>query len=172
MSMRFDMMSCLQEFSVIDILIPRIQAASSAGHTDHITLDNTLPGSQYLAPSYDLRKDKNADSTKKSKARFRKNCLFQKFTRNSFAMTISSGTLKVKRHPAKADKKGRRFFVCKSCLIRTKLNSGYEIPVIGYGTFGGPSAPEQVYEGSKIALEVGYRHFDTAYVCKFCRKRR
>ena len=38
---------------------------------------------------------------------------------------------------------------------------------MGYGTFGGPHAPEQVYQGSKYALEVGYRHFDTAYLCKY-----
>ncbi|KAI9492369.1 NADP-dependent oxidoreductase domain-containing protein [Zychaea mexicana] len=45
-----------------------------------------------------------------------------------------------------------------------KLNSGYSLPLVGYGTFGGPDAPEQVYAGSKLALEAGYRHFDTAYL--------
>ncbi|KAI9488666.1 NADP-dependent oxidoreductase domain-containing protein [Zychaea mexicana] len=45
-----------------------------------------------------------------------------------------------------------------------KLNSGYDFPAIGYGTFGGPHAPEQVYHGTKHALEAGYRHIDTAYV--------
>ncbi|KAI8079099.1 NADP-dependent oxidoreductase domain-containing protein [Gilbertella persicaria] len=44
-----------------------------------------------------------------------------------------------------------------------KLNSGYDFPLIGFGTFGGHDAPEQVYEASKCALEKGYRHFDTAY---------
>jgi diketogulonate reductase-like aldo/keto reductase len=38
--------------------------------------------------------------------------------------------------------------------------------MIGYGTFGGNDAPEQVYNAAKTALEVGYRHFDTAYICK------
>lgn len=51
----------------------------------------------------------------------------------------------------------------------TKLNSGYEIPLIGYGTFGGNDAPEQVYNAAKAALDAGYRHFDTAYICKFKR---
>ena len=50
-----------------------------------------------------------------------------------------------------------------STIPVTKLNSGYELPVIGYGTYGGPNAPQEVYEGSKVALELGYRHFDTAY---------
>lgn len=38
--------------------------------------------------------------------------------------------------------------------------------MIGYGTFGGADAPELVYKAAKVALEVGYRHFDTAYLCK------
>ncbi|CAO3635207.1 unnamed protein product [Mucor hiemalis] len=45
-----------------------------------------------------------------------------------------------------------------------KLNSGYDFPLIGYGTFGGNDAPEQVYNAAKAALEAGYKHFDTAYV--------
>ncbi|KAI9250139.1 NADP-dependent oxidoreductase domain-containing protein [Phascolomyces articulosus] len=45
-----------------------------------------------------------------------------------------------------------------------KLNNGYDFPLVGYGTFGGHAAPTQVYNGSKIALEVGYRHIDTAYL--------
>ncbi|KAI8061873.1 NADP-dependent oxidoreductase domain-containing protein [Gilbertella persicaria] len=44
-----------------------------------------------------------------------------------------------------------------------KLNSGYDFPLIGFGTFGGHDAPEKVYEATKCALEKGYRHFDTAY---------
>ncbi|KAG2228260.1 hypothetical protein INT45_011052, partial [Circinella minor] len=43
------------------------------------------------------------------------------------------------------------------------LNSGYDFPVIGYGTFGGTDAPPEVYKGTKYALEAGYRHIDTAY---------
>ncbi|KAI9311919.1 NADP-dependent oxidoreductase domain-containing protein [Dichotomocladium elegans] len=45
-----------------------------------------------------------------------------------------------------------------------KLNNGHEMPYIGFGTYGGPSAPKEVYEGAKEALKVGYKHFDTAYV--------
>ncbi|KAI8882102.1 Aldo/keto reductase [Backusella circina FSU 941] len=45
-----------------------------------------------------------------------------------------------------------------------KLNSGYDFPLIGYGTFNGDGAFEQVYKSSKYALECGYRHFDTAYI--------
>ncbi|KAI8877332.1 Aldo/keto reductase [Backusella circina FSU 941] len=45
-----------------------------------------------------------------------------------------------------------------------KLNSGYDFPLIGFGTFGGADAPEKVYEAVKVALKAGYKHFDTAYV--------
>ncbi|KAJ8653289.1 hypothetical protein O0I10_011039 [Lichtheimia ornata] len=45
-----------------------------------------------------------------------------------------------------------------------KLNNGMDFPPIGFGTYGGPDAPEKVYEGAKVALEVGYRHIDTAFV--------
>ncbi|KAI8067223.1 NADP-dependent oxidoreductase domain-containing protein [Thamnidium elegans] len=51
-----------------------------------------------------------------------------------------------------------------SDIPTAKLNSGYEIPLIGYGTFGGNDAPEQVYNASKVALKTGYKHFDTAYI--------
>ncbi|KAI8880726.1 Aldo/keto reductase [Backusella circina FSU 941] len=44
------------------------------------------------------------------------------------------------------------------------LNSGYNLPLIELGTFGGNDAPEKVYHASKCALECGYRHFDTAYI--------
>ena len=49
-----------------------------------------------------------------------------------------------------------------------QLSSGYDFPLIGYGTFGGSDGPSQVYTGTKHALESGYRHFDTAYLCKSC----
>jgi 2,5-diketo-D-gluconate reductase A len=41
-----------------------------------------------------------------------------------------------------------------------KLNNGVEMPVIGYGTYLTPAA--QTEELVKQALEVGYRHIDTA----------
>lgn len=46
-----------------------------------------------------------------------------------------------------------------------KLNTSYDIPMIGFGCFGGHDGPEEVYNASKAALEAGYRHFDTAYSC-------
>ncbi|KAI7849953.1 NADP-dependent oxidoreductase domain-containing protein [Circinella umbellata] len=45
-----------------------------------------------------------------------------------------------------------------------KLNSGYDLPMIGYGTFGGADAPHLVHDAVKVALKCGYRHFDTAYL--------
>ncbi|KAI7905138.1 NADP-dependent oxidoreductase domain-containing protein [Cokeromyces recurvatus] len=52
-----------------------------------------------------------------------------------------------------------------STVIPTiKLNSGYDFPMIGFGTFGGNDGSEQVYSAAKAALEVGYKHFDTAYI--------
>ncbi|KAL0141284.1 NADP-dependent oxidoreductase domain-containing protein [Mucor lusitanicus] len=47
-----------------------------------------------------------------------------------------------------------------------KLNSGYNFPLIGLGTFGGHNAPTEVYKAVKVALEEGYRHIDTAYICE------
>jgi diketogulonate reductase-like aldo/keto reductase len=47
------------------------------------------------------------------------------------------------------------------------LSSGHTFPLIGFGTFGGVDAPHQVYEATKAALKAGYRHIDTAYVCKY-----
>lgn len=38
--------------------------------------------------------------------------------------------------------------------------------MIGYGTFGGNNGPQEVYDAIKIALEAGYKHIDTAYICK------
>ncbi|KAI7878187.1 Aldo/keto reductase [Lichtheimia hyalospora FSU 10163] len=49
-------------------------------------------------------------------------------------------------------------------IPKKKLNNGNEIPQIGYGTFGGADAPDLVYKAVKVALDCGYRHFDTAYL--------
>ena len=46
-----------------------------------------------------------------------------------------------------------------------KLNNGVEIPAIGLGTWSG-TTDEQHWSGLSwylTALEVGYKHFDTAY---------
>jgi 2,5-diketo-D-gluconate reductase A len=41
-----------------------------------------------------------------------------------------------------------------------RLNNGVEIPQLGFGVFKVP--PEQTEETTRVALEVGYRHVDTA----------
>ncbi|XP_055955990.1 aldo-keto reductase family 1 member B1 [Patella vulgata] len=46
-----------------------------------------------------------------------------------------------------------------------KLNSGFYMPVIGYGTFNSFKENE-VRNAARVALEVGYRHIDTAWVYK------
>ncbi|MGO1234831.1 aldo/keto reductase [Microbacterium gubbeenense] len=43
-----------------------------------------------------------------------------------------------------------------------KLNSGYEIPQLGFGVFLVP--PEEAEKAVSEALEVGYRHIDTAAI--------
>ena len=45
-----------------------------------------------------------------------------------------------------------------------KLNSGYEIPQLGFGVFLVP--PEEAEKAVSEALEVGYRHIDTAAIYK------
>jgi 2,5-diketo-D-gluconate reductase A len=40
------------------------------------------------------------------------------------------------------------------------LNNGVEIPQLGFGVFQIP--PDQTVEATRTALEVGYRHIDTA----------
>nr|E7C196.1 RecName: Full=Methylecgonone reductase; Short=MecgoR [Erythroxylum coca]ADK94763.1 2-carbomethoxy-3-tropinone reductase [Erythroxylum coca] len=46
---------------------------------------------------------------------------------------------------------------------RVLLNSGHEMPVIGFGTAIDPlPEPEQLVSAILHAIEVGYRHFDTA----------
>ncbi|KAI9487692.1 MAG: NADP-dependent oxidoreductase domain-containing protein [Benjaminiella poitrasii] len=51
-----------------------------------------------------------------------------------------------------------------STIPSVKLNSGYDFPLIGLGTFGGNDGPQQVYSAVKDALEVGYKHLDTAFI--------
>lgn len=44
-----------------------------------------------------------------------------------------------------------------------KLNNGVEIPIIGFGTWQTPDG-DVARESVKTALEVGYRHIDTAAI--------
>ena len=43
-----------------------------------------------------------------------------------------------------------------------KLNTGHQIPMLGYGTWR--SKPGIVYDAVRKAIELGYRHFDCAYM--------
>ena len=43
-----------------------------------------------------------------------------------------------------------------------KLNNGVEIPMLGLGTYKIGSNDDDVYNAVRSALDVGYRHIDTA----------
>ncbi|XP_049632271.1 aldo-keto reductase family 1 member C15-like isoform X6 [Suncus etruscus] len=46
-----------------------------------------------------------------------------------------------------------------------KLNDGHLMPVLGFGTYAPESVPKsKAYESTKIAIDVGYRHIDAAYL--------
>lgn len=49
--------------------------------------------------------------------------------------------------------------------MKIKLNDGYEIPALGFGTWQTPDG-DIARESVRIALETGYRHIDTAAVYK------
>jgi len=45
------------------------------------------------------------------------------------------------------------------------LNSGKNMPMIGFGTSTSPSPPHEVLTSILVdAIEIGYRHFDTASI--------
>lgn len=45
------------------------------------------------------------------------------------------------------------------------LNDGHKMPVIGFGTYTPETyTKEQAGEGAKVAIEVGYRHIDCAFI--------
>ncbi|KAG9469223.1 hypothetical protein GDO78_021013 [Eleutherodactylus coqui] len=51
-----------------------------------------------------------------------------------------------------------------SCVT---LNDGRKMPVIGFGTYAPPQFSKRLAEdGVKVALEVGYRHIDSAFIYK------
>lgn len=43
-----------------------------------------------------------------------------------------------------------------------KLNSGYEIPIVGFGTYA--ATGDEGYQALLEALKAGYRHIDTAFI--------
>uniref|UniRef100_UPI00398E67D6 aldo-keto reductase family 1 member D1-like n=1 Tax=Pristiophorus japonicus TaxID=55135 RepID=UPI00398E67D6 len=49
---------------------------------------------------------------------------------------------------------------------RIPLNDGNSIPIIGLGTFSTPkiTAHDACYHAMKVAIDVGYRHFDGAWM--------
>ncbi|XP_069822328.1 prostaglandin-E(2) 9-reductase-like [Dendropsophus ebraccatus] len=48
---------------------------------------------------------------------------------------------------------------------RITLNDGYKIPVVGLGTYAPQESPKSlVEEAVKVALEIGYRHIDSAFI--------
>ncbi|KAM8974749.1 estradiol 17 beta-dehydrogenase 5-like isoform 1-T1 [Pelodytes ibericus] len=49
-----------------------------------------------------------------------------------------------------------------SCVV---LNDGHKMPAIGFGTYAPEKFPKSLAEeGTKVAIEVGYRHIDCAFV--------
>ncbi|XP_050399523.1 aldo-keto reductase family 1 member B1 isoform X4 [Patella vulgata] len=52
-----------------------------------------------------------------------------------------------------------------SKIPNVKLNTGVYMPVIGYGAFN-TFKENEVRDAARVALEVGYRHFDTAWLYK------
>lgn len=51
--------------------------------------------------------------------------------------------------------------ICAAELAPTiRLNSGYDIPVVGLGTANADDSEQAV----KDAIDSGYRHIDTAYI--------
>ncbi|XP_075131491.1 rho crystallin-like isoform X2 [Leptodactylus fuscus] len=48
---------------------------------------------------------------------------------------------------------------------RLPLNDGNSIPIIGLGTYASPDVPKSLgEEATKIAIDLGYRHIDCAYI--------
>lgn len=45
---------------------------------------------------------------------------------------------------------------------KVRLNNGYDMPVVGFGTF--ETKPDETVRVVKDAIDAGYRHIDTAYV--------
>ncbi|XP_021552406.1 putative aldo-keto reductase family 1 member C8 [Neomonachus schauinslandi] len=51
----------------------------------------------------------------------------------------------------------------RSCSV--KLNDGHIMPVLGFGTLASNDVPKsKAGEATKVVIDVGFRHFDAAYV--------
>ncbi|XP_075458667.1 aldo-keto reductase family 1 member C3-like [Ascaphus truei] len=49
-----------------------------------------------------------------------------------------------------------------SCIV---MNDGHKIPVVGFGTYAPQKSPKSLAEeATKVAIEVGYRHIDCAFI--------
>jgi diketogulonate reductase-like aldo/keto reductase len=55
------------------------------------------------------------------------------------------------------------FYLYLGSNINIKLNNGIEIPKIGLGVYQSPPG-ETTFQVVKYALEIGYRHIDTAKI--------
>lgn len=76
--------------------------------------------------------------------------------KNFFKPELRLKSKKVKE--TRSDKKGR-----KSKMNYYQLNDGKQIPVLGFGTWKAKNG-EEAYQAVKTALELGYRHIDTAAI--------
>ncbi|VHL69016.1 aldo/keto reductase [Streptococcus pyogenes] len=50
-------------------------------------------------------------------------------------------------------------------VTTVKMTSGYEIPVLGFGTYQAADG-EEAYQSTLAAIKAGYRHIDTAAIYK------
>lgn len=50
-------------------------------------------------------------------------------------------------------------------VTTVKMTSGYDIPVLGFGTYQAANG-EEAYQSTLAAIKAGYRHIDTAAIYK------
>lgn len=55
-------------------------------------------------------------------------------------------------------------YIMNSKVTNIKLSSGYEMPIVGLGTYARKAEPGQVRQAVEWAIEAGYRHIDTAAI--------
>lgn len=56
--------------------------------------------------------------------------------------------------------------MAQSKIAMVKLNNGVEMPIFGLGTY--KATGSDIKQAVKDAIELGYRHFDTADYYKVC----